>query len=260
MKTVPPPPAGLDAETEQRWEEIRKLAVKIDELNYFEMLKVEPNTPPNEIRSAFFALAKKWHPDRLPEALLPLKPQVETVFGYLSQAHQCLSNEQERQNHIRSVKEGGGTPAADRLMQKVLDGAMAYQRVEVLARKREYDKALELLERVINLSGDEADYHAMQAWLLLQKYPEGEAPFKEMIDATDRALKLSKDHERAVYYRGLILKRMKRDADALKFFRRAAELNPKNLDALREVRIATMRKGEKNSSQKGLFTGLFKKK
>jgi tetratricopeptide (TPR) repeat protein len=142
----------------------------------------------------------------------------------------------------------------------VLDGAMAYQRVEVLARKREYDKALELLERVVNLSGDEADYHAMQAWLLLQKYPEGEAPFKQMISATDKALKLNKDHERAIYYRGLIFKRMKREADALKFFRRAAELNPKNLDALREVRIATMRKGDKNDAQKGLFAGLFKKK
>ncbi len=260
LKTIPPPPADLDAETRHRWEEIRELAEKIDELNYFEMLNVESNTAPNEIRSAFFALAKKWHPDRLPEALLPLKPQVDMVFGYLSQAHQCLSNEEERLKYIRSVKEGGGTPASDRLMQKVLDGAMAYQRVEVLARKHEYDKALELLERVISLSGDEADYHAMQAWLLLQKHPEGDAPFKEMINATEKALKLNKDHERSIYYRGLILKRMKRDADALKFFRRAAELNPKNLDALREVRIATMRKGEKNGTQKGLFAGFFKKK
>ncbi len=260
MKTVPPPPDALETENRQRWQEIRELAEKIDELNYFEMLKVESNTPPDEIRSAFFALAKKWHPDRLPEALSPLKPQVDTIFGYLSQAHQCLSNEEERLKYIRSVKEGGGTPATDRLMQKVLDGAMAYQRVEVLARKHEYDKALELLDRVINLAGDEADYHAMQAWLLLQKYPEGEAPFKQMLSATDRALKLNKDHERAIYFRGLILKRMKRDSDALKFFRRAAEINPKNLDALREVRIDTMRKGDKSDAQKGLFAGFFKKK
>jgi len=259
-KTVPPPPAGLEAENQERWQEIRELAEKIDDLNYFEMLKVETDTPPDKVRSAFFALAKRWHPDRLPEALLPLKPQVDTIFGYLSQAHQCLSNEEERLRYIRSVKEGGGTPAADRLMQKVLDGAMAYQRVEVLARKHEYDKALELLDRIVNLSGEEADYHAMKAWLLLQKHPEGDAPFKEMISATDKALKLNKNHERAIYYRGLALKRMKREEEALKFFRRAAELNPKNVDAVREVRIATMRKGDRNDTQKGLFSGFFKKK
>ncbi|MBN1655102.1 MAG: DnaJ domain-containing protein [Deltaproteobacteria bacterium] len=260
MNSIPPAPQALDNEAREQWEEIRELSRTIDKLNYFEMLKIETNTPPDEVRKAFFTLAKRWHPDRLSEPLLPLKTQVEVVFGYLSQAHQCLTNEQERLQHLRTIKEGGGTPAAQRALQQVLDCAMAYQRVEVLAKKREYDQALQLLERILTLSASEADYHAMHAWLLLQKHPEGDAPLKEMLNATEKALKLNKDHERAIYYRGLVLKRMKREEEALKFFRRAAELNPKNLDALREVRIASMRKGERRESQKGLFSSLFKKK
>lgn len=260
MQSVSPAPLGLDDETRQRWEEIRELAKQIDKLNYYEMLGVERKTPPDEVRDAFFGLAKKWHPDRLPEALLELKPQVDTIFGYLSQAHQCLTNEQEREKYLRSVKEGGGTPATDRLMQRVLDGAMAYQRVEVLARKHEYDRALQLLRRVLEMSDGEADYHAMLAWLLYNKHKGKDAPFTEMINATDQALRLNANHEQSNYYRALILKRMGKNHEALKYFKKVSDINPNNLDALREVRLATIRKGDKVDSQKGLFSSLFKKK
>ena len=44
-----------------------------------------------------------------------------------------------------SVREGGGTPAAERMMQQILDSAIAYERVQVFARKRQFDEALELM-------------------------------------------------------------------------------------------------------------------
>jgi hypothetical protein len=66
----------------------------------------------------------------------------------------------------------------------------------------------------------------------------------------------------------MLLKRVQRDAEAIKDFRRAYDLNPRNVDAQREVRLAEMRgtagttaaKKKKAEEEKGgLFGKLFKK-
>jgi hypothetical protein len=48
--------------------------------------------------------------------------------------------------------------------------------------------------------------------------------------------------ERAYFYRGMLHKRMDNATAAVKDFKQASELNPRNLDALREVRLYAMRK------------------
>jgi tetratricopeptide (TPR) repeat protein len=50
------------------------------------------------------------------------------------------------------------------------------------------------------------------------------------------------EYERALFYRGVLLKRSGLADKALRDFRLAATLNPKNLDAVREVRLHEMRK------------------
>src|SRR5690606_20246372 len=60
----------------------------------------------------------------------------------------------------------------------------------------------------------------------------------------DRALALNERHDKAHYYKGMVLQRAGRAAEAAECFRRAAELNPKNIEAARMVRLAQMRGSE----------------
>jgi tetratricopeptide (TPR) repeat protein len=260
---LPLPPEGLPAELLERWREIVSLGKRIENMTYYEMLQVDTHTQPNEVKEAFFTFAKKWHPDRLPDALKPLKPLVETVFACVNEAHQCLIDEERKAHYARSVKEGGGTPAAERLMQQILDAAMAYQKVEVLVRKRDYDQALALLDRIVAMHNDEADYHAMNAWILLQKHPTKEAPLEEIIASAEAGMKIDPKHERANFCKGLALKRMGKEYEALRYFRAAAEINPGNVEAAREVHLFEMRKqreDKKTPSESGLLSKWFKKK
>jgi tetratricopeptide (TPR) repeat protein len=86
------------------------------------------------------------------------------------------------------------------------------------------------------------------------------APFDEMLRALDKALAAHPRNERAHYGKGMVLKRLNRTDEATKHFRTAAEINPRNVDAVREVRLAEMRKDSKppaGAVQKKLLSKLF---
>jgi tetratricopeptide (TPR) repeat protein len=195
----------------------------------------------SEARSKFYQLAKEWHPDRLPPEMQALREYVQIIFSYMSEANTVLGDEQQRIQYLQNVREGGGTPATERLMQSILDTAMEYERVLVMARRHEYDDAIELMRKILSMVKDEPDYHAMYAWLMLQKFPGQEAPLAKMLESVNRALELHERHERANMLKAQILRRMGKHAEALRYFRTVAEINPRNIDAVREVRVATMR-------------------
>jgi tetratricopeptide (TPR) repeat protein len=194
LNDIPSAPATLSPELSERWQKIATRARLIENQNYFEMLGLDKKATSADAKTEFFKHAKEWHPDRLPAELAPLRPFVEIIFGYLNEAHKVLGDEEQRVTYLRTVREGGGTPAAERLMAQILDSAIAYERVLVFARKHQLDEALELLQKILTITKDEPDYHAMLGWLLMQKYPGPDAPIREINDSLDRAIELHADH------------------------------------------------------------------
>jgi len=250
LQSIPPPPDDLSEELRARWLRVVTKGRLMENQNYFEMLDIDREAKSTDARTKFYQLAKDWHPDRLPPALAPLREYVQVIFGYMSEAANTLGDEGQRSKYVQTVREGGGTPATDKLMQTILDTAMEYERVLVMARRRDYDAALELMVRILQVQRDDPEYNAMYAWLLMQKFPGQDAPMQKMIDAVDKALHAHDRHERANLLKAQILRRMGRQDEALEYFQKVAEINPRNVDAMREVRVATMR-----SHQTGPATG-----
>jgi tetratricopeptide (TPR) repeat protein len=98
-----------------------------------------------------------------------------------------------------------------------------------------------MLRSALSKNPNDFDCLALYAWLLNLMHPSEPAPFDEMLKTLDKALADNPRSERAHQYKGIILKRMKRERDALRHFNKALEINPRNVDAAREVRIAQMR-------------------
>jgi curved DNA-binding protein CbpA len=240
---APPPevPADLSPEHKAAWKEIADRFKRIHEENFFVMLGVPRDCGVQAVRDAYFELAKKWHPDRLAPELIELKPYQERIFHWLTQARDTLGDDDKRGKYIGQVSEGGGTPAADQKVSDIITAAMEFQKAEVLARRSNWSGAVDFLERALALNPEESDFHALRGWLLFQMYSGPNAPVDRMLAAVDTALKLNDRSERAHYYKGMILKRLNRGKEALTHFRKAAELNPRNTDAAREVRLAAMR-------------------
>jgi tetratricopeptide (TPR) repeat protein len=83
--------------------------------------------------------------------------------------------------------------------------------------------------------------------------------YDDLLKILDGILAKEKEFERALYYRGVLLKRSGRGERAIRDFRLASELNPKNLDAVREVRLYEMRKRGGPEKKEGQPDGLFGK-
>ncbi len=264
----PPPPAGLSDDDRTRWEEVSAFCARMDDQNYFEMLGIQQSASQSAVQDAYFKLIKKYHPDRLGPDVQALRPFADRIFQHLTEANETLSDEESRGAYLKTVQGGGGTPKAERAMNAVLSAAMEFQKVEVLVRRKDYEGALRILSPILLEQPDEPDYHAMKGLILFRLYgTEKKGQVDAALACLDEALKLYPKSERALLTKAQILQRTGKAEEAVALFRAVIEVNPKNVDAQRQVRLADMRSGDgpakkksKSKSEDGLFSKFFGKK
>jgi hypothetical protein len=241
---LPDPPPGLTPEHAARWAEIRERAQRIDRSDYFAMLEIARDATEQEVQTAFLNLAKRWHPDRLPAELAPVRDACSRVFARMNEAHATLIDQERRTRYMRLLADGSGSPEMQEQVARIIDGASKFQKAEVCFKRQDFVQAEQFCRKALKADPTQPDYHAMRAWLLSLK-PEYQAPDKviECIRELDAAIALSDRCERAFFWRGLLHKRLGKHQMAQRDFKRTVEINPRNIDAAREVRLYQMRGG-----------------
>jgi tetratricopeptide (TPR) repeat protein len=244
-----PPPPGLSVELAERWTEISERAATIDRADYFMMLDLARDATHEEIESAFFALAKHWHPDRLPPELMAVRDACSRVFARMSEARSTLADDEQRARYMTLLAEGSGSPEMQESVAKVLEAARDFQKAEICFKRNDVVQAEALCRKAIEADGTQADYVALLAWIVATK-PESQSAEKtlECIKMLDRAVALNNRCEKGYFWRAMLFKRLGKSELATKDFKRVFDLNPRNIDAAREVRLQSMRGGARNSS------------
>ena len=245
----PEPPAGLSPEHTKRWEEVSRVIAMMDRQNYFEMLGVKESADSGEIRKKYMSLAKKWHPDRLAPELSGLRQWVEEIFHLLTVASDTLGDDKKRAEYQKTVMQGGGTPESERKLNVMVEAAINFQKVDVLVKRKQYDEAMRICDEAMAVVRKEADYPAMKAWiLLLRDGVEQEEVVDEVRSLLRKTFSLNADHIHGHFVRAHFLKRIGQHDKALRHFKKVARLDPRNLEAAREVRIGTMRQSRGRTS------------
>jgi tetratricopeptide (TPR) repeat protein len=124
-------------------------------------------------------------------------------------------------------------------------------------------EAESLLRSAARSDPDQPEYTTLLAWVQAENrgpppdMSEGQRTnfYRDELAMLDRVIDNEPDYERARFYRGMLRKRSGMPDKALSDFRKAAQLNPRNVDAKRELRLHDMRK--KKDSKGGLFGKLF---
>jgi hypothetical protein len=242
--SVPPP--DVPADLALRWREISERAATIDRADYFMMLDLARDATREDVKSAFFALVKKWHPDRLPPELAPVRDACSRVFARMSEAHSTLADDEQRAKYMRLLADGSGSPETQATVAKVVEAATSFQKAEVCLRRNDLAQAEAFCRKAVEDDATQPDYLAVLAWLEALKNHSQEKTL-ESIQKLDRAIGMSGRCERAYFYRGMLYKRLGKNDPAVKDFKRAVDLNPRNIDAAREVRLHNMRGGGRPS-------------
>jgi DnaJ-class molecular chaperone len=84
--------------------EAAALAQVLDELDYFQVLKVGQGASPNEIKSAYYRESRTYHPDRFYQlANLELKDQIGRIYKRINEAYVCLRDDVKRAKYLADV-------------------------------------------------------------------------------------------------------------------------------------------------------------
>lgn len=245
-----PPPAKAaagpaDTKSGGQRDTIKARAATIDKENFFIVLGVPENATLDVLQSAYFALAKQWHPDRLPAELADVKELAAKCFARMSEAFQTLSDPERRSTYQKLLKDNAGSAEEQEQVQQIIEAAIDFQKAEVFLKKRELESAEAHAKRAHMNDPEQGDYAAIYAWIMvLMRDKAGSKDYVDPLRLLTTAIDREPRCEKAYYYRALILQKQGKLNEAMRDFRKVNEINPRNIEAAREVRLHDMRGGK----------------
>lgn len=242
------------------------------EANAFELFGLEPDAGRKDIRAVWAELSKTFHPDALEgTGRTHLRPRVEPTFAALSEAYGILSNKEERAKLREALELGGTTLKAGEdtaaVVRNAFEAEMLAREADKLLRARQWARALEQYERAHELSPQDTD---IEAALYYSRFRAGSGDPALAMTAVGALTKLTDDQPlcaRAYYFAGLIQLGLDDTQTAKRNFAKAHKLDPRNVDAERQLRAINLREkgpsgsrsGDDKKSSFGGLRNLFKK-
>lgn len=236
--------------------------------DHFVLLGVNEQTPPDQIRTAYFALARQLHPDRLTSAgIVDLKRDAQRLFAQINTAFAVLTNPEKRHQYVQILRQGGEAVVrakqaeAEALTARVLAAEDAFHRGEMALRRSQFDAAVADFTEAITANPEEGDYHASLAWAMFCGANDKSSVEKNTRIVFEKSVKLSPRSVTALLYWGRMERMLGNTSAAREKFEAILKKEPSHSEASSELRVLDSRGDridEKTDKPKGLF-GLFKK-
>ncbi|MGI5861062.1 MAG: response regulator [Myxococcales bacterium] len=228
---------SLSAEEREIRERLAATAASMKKKNYFEVLAVAPNASRADIKRAYFALAKEYHPDKhFGSYSAEVRNLAAEIFDLISTAHDTLADNDERERYVGELAAGVRKDVSDEVS-KILAAEGKFQRGEELFRKKQYRDACNAFKEAVDLYGEEGEFHAYLGWSLFQADPRGKESAERAIEHIENGIRLNPRLDKSYLFLGYIYKAIGRPDRAEKQFEKAMQCNPDCIEALRELRL-----------------------
>jgi curved DNA-binding protein CbpA len=197
----------------------------------FARLGVARTATREEVRGAYFQLARKFHPDRFAgPAFADVRKDVQDLFAALNEAYDVLSDDARRAALLAET--GGGSEAA----------AIDFQKGEACLRTRDLRRARAFYEAAAR-ADPRPEHLAALAWAL---FSDGDAADKKRARQLLAEALREKRSFRAALVAGLVARAEAQDAAAERHFRAALALDPKSAEAERELRALEAKRARRD--------------
>jgi len=128
--------------------------------NFYQILDVPRGAPEEEIKKAYFQMARRFHPDRFDrKAAAEYKGQIDEVFDSITNAYRVLSNKDKR----AAYDSGISVNAQEDVQDSVKKAEIKFRQGKTLFGMDRFDEAVSYLEEAVRLRRDKADYFLLLA-------------------------------------------------------------------------------------------------
>ena len=230
--------------------EVAEFQEKIGTMSYYQILGVSKQATDDDIKKAYFQLARKFHPDRFDRSTSPEnRAKIDDVFDKITKAYHTLTNRELRKVYdIRTPVAGDDDKGKD--VHKKAD--TKFRQAKTLYSQGRFEDAIVMLEEVIRLNKTKGAYFLLLA-LTEMKIPSFRRKAEEHFL---KAIELEPWNPECYVGLGLLYRQEGMNLKATKQFQKALEYDEEHEGALRE--LETLTGGRKKTGLKGLFsTSLF---
>ena len=271
---APAKPKAVFSGADKKLKEMLATAVtSLSSANHYVFLGLAQTANESEIRNAYVALARDYHPDRLSGTALAEDPEsrnfVDVLFKRLGDANKTLGNAESRARYDRelaALSKVSGPKSSDARPRRPVEARQAYMMGESFFKKKDYKTAEMHYRQASMFDGEEPLILVALAWCI---YLNPDHPEDHRIaDARRRLEEVLKKHKtaEAAYRLGRVIKDAGDDAGAIKRFQEALSYNPGHTDAQRELRLVEARRQKLEEerqkledSKKNILQKLFKR-
>lgn len=225
---------------------ITKTYKRLQGQSHYEVLGLERTASVEQVRAAYFKLAKVYHPDKCTAlGLDKLTTEAEEIFRLINEAHSVLGDPTARAAYEGELDSNGDARSA-------LQAEIAFQRGVILIRKKDFAAAHEAFKEACRLNDAEGEHHGWSAWALFKNAKlDREKTLPQVQKQLERAVELAPKSAQCHYFLGEVFLFMGNNRRAKACFEKTVQIQDWHIEANRHLRIMQMRREKTGKSGGG---------
>jgi tetratricopeptide (TPR) repeat protein len=213
---------------------LKALLASYREADHFKVLGVSSDATAAQIKIAYFALAKVYHPDTVDISASPeVKKLCADLFSRIGESWGVLGDDARRAQYVDDLLTGAGVSVD---VMGILQAETIFQTGTLMVKAHQYDEAAAKFTEAMKLNPDEPEYGMWLAWCGFVSAPEKRKVHARAVAAIEAGLKKSPRCASGYLFLGQMAKIVGDLALAEKQLRRGLAMAPDHLDLQRELK------------------------
>jgi tetratricopeptide (TPR) repeat protein len=235
MEEEPPPDLQQEGAGAKDESEILEYYVGIKGIDFYSLLKIDPDADDQQVKKAYHDLRQKYHRSNFkPELSEEALAKLEEIHAQIIRAYETLRTEEKRLEYKRQMEEKEKKPKE---LKPELKAEQYLQKGLQAVRKRDWPLAIEMFKNAVEANPEEPEYLGYLGW---STYSNTELDVNERTrrakDFIKRAIEMNPYMDSAHVFLAKILKDEGETKDAVQEFETALICNPKCREAERELK------------------------
>ena len=166
-------------------------------------------------------------------ALVDLKTVKERLFARINEAAQVLGDDKRRKDYEDELE--GKKNSVD--IARIFAAEENFQRAEIMIKARKYQEGLDLIEKAISMNDQEAEFYAWRGYARFLLAQDRKSAYEDSANDCRKAIKMVDKCLPAHLFLGHMSKVVGELKLAQKCYQKVLELEPKHVEAQRELRL-----------------------